>query len=104
MAIRALPGLPAPADVTPRTIVGHDVIDRNLALAYRHNMATGLIHTNSPGPDDGATRAFTQQIPQIVEAQLDPARRVAALTAAVASPRWRRRNVDRPPAKPARVT
>ena len=66
----------------PALLSGTDVVERDAALAYRYNMALGLIYADLLGPGDPAAKAFTQQIPGMVEAELDPAARAAALEAA----------------------
>jgi hypothetical protein len=61
---------------------GSDVIDRNPQLAYRYDIALGLVYADKYGADNPLARSFTQDIPQMLEGELDPAVRAAELAKA----------------------
>lgn len=61
---------------------GSDVLDRNPQLAYRYDIALGLVYADRYGADNPLARSFTHDIPQMLEGQLDPAVRAAELAKA----------------------
>lgn len=68
--------------LAPALQSGSAVIDRNPQLAYRYETALGLVYADKYGADNPFARAFTQDVPQMLEHDLDPAVRAEELARA----------------------